>query len=101
MRPVVCTGFDITDALRKYLESGHNIDLKPVFISIPGIDELEEPEEFLDDPELLEATERAAFVGSLRRHFCRLRKNASAEDRKLLEIPCCESSVSIRIDSRD
>ena len=90
MRPVVCTGFDITDALRKYLEDGYNKVLRPVSESDPGIDEV--PDDF--DPELAELTDRASAVVASREHFCRVRKNAPAGDRKLLEIPYSESSVS-------
>ena len=86
----MCTGFDITDVLQKYLEDGHNITLRPVSESDPGIDEV--PDDF--DPELAELTDRASAVVACREHFCRVRKNAPAGDRKLLEIPYSESSVS-------
>ena len=98
MRPVVCTGFDITDALRKYLEDGHNIDPQPVYVSLPDIDP--DSDESGDDPELSEQMTRRTFVYSCRAHFCRLRMNAPAEDRKLLEIPYCESFVPSRFDAQ-
>ena len=98
MRPVVCTGFDITDALQKYLEVGHNIDLTPVSRSDPEIEEAEAQDDDEDaqavSPEFAALTDRVAFVGSCRTHFCRLRKRAPAEDRKLLEIPYCKFAVS-------
>ena len=90
----MCTGFDITDALRKYLEDGHNIDPQPVYVSLPDIDP--DSDESGDDPELSEQMTRRTFVYSCRAHFCRLRMNAPAEDRKLLEIPYCESFVPSR-----
>ena len=100
MRPVVCTGFDITDPLQKYLEVGHNIDLTPVSRSDPEIEEAEAEDDDEDaqavSPEFAALTDKVAFVGSCRTHFCRLRKGAPEEDRKLLEIPYCESSVPPR-----
>ena len=56
MRPVVFSGFDVTDALWKYLEVGHNIDPRPVYKFIPGFEDcLDEGD---DDPELAEMTNR-------------------------------------------
>ena len=89
MRPVVFSGFDVTDALWKYLEVGHNIDPRPVYKFIPGFEDcLDEGD---DDPELAEMTRRTEFAQSCVDHFRRVRRTAPAEDRKLLEIPFSES----------
>ena len=84
MRPVVLSGFDVTDALWKYLEVGHNIDPRPVYKFIPGFEGRLDEED--DDPELAEMSDRADFVQSCVDHFCRIRRKASTEDRKLLEM---------------
>ena len=88
MRPVVFSGFDVTDALWKYLEVGHNIDPRPVYKFIPGFEDcLDEGD---DDPELAEMTRRAQYAQSCVDHFRRVRRTAPTEDRKLLEIPFSE-----------
>ena len=88
VRPVVLSGFDVTDALWKYLEVGHNIDPRPVYKFIPGFEGRLDEED--DDPELAEMTRRVEFAQSCVDHFRRVRRNAPTEDRKLLEIPFSE-----------
>ncbi|RDX45937.1 hypothetical protein OH76DRAFT_916430 [Lentinus brumalis] len=77
--PVLCTGFDITEALWRYLEVGHDI---PLVVADPPADE----EDRID--EVIAALDRETILMmSFRQHFGLIRRTAPAEDRKLLEIP--------------
>lgn len=82
--PVLCTGFDITEALWRYLEVGHDI---PLVVADPPADE----EDRID--EVIAALDRETILMmSFRQHFGLIRRTAPAEDRKLLEIPYGEPS---------
>ncbi|TFK84057.1 hypothetical protein K466DRAFT_497297, partial [Polyporus arcularius HHB13444] len=91
MPPVVCTGFDITHALQRYLEVGHNIDVVQPFNEAwdSSADTEESPDDYLSDSNrvLLELDRETAFLESLQEHFSRIRDAAPAEDRTVLEIP--------------
>ncbi|KAI0697205.1 hypothetical protein C8T65DRAFT_662530 [Cerioporus squamosus] len=77
--PVLCTGFDITDALRRYLEDGHGIDL--------AFSDSSSDEEDLVNQEVAKLDREGILVNSYRQYFGGIRRTAPAEDRKLLEIP--------------
>ncbi|KAI0697208.1 hypothetical protein C8T65DRAFT_755562 [Cerioporus squamosus] len=84
--PVLCTGFDITDALRRYLEDGHGIDL--------AFPDSSSDEEDLVNQEVAKLDREGILVDSYRQYFGGIRRTAPAEDRKLLEIPYSESQAA-------
>ncbi len=93
---VVCTGFDITHALRRYLEVGHNIDVVQLLNeALAGTEE--DPKDYVSATDaVMHALDReTALVESLQEHFERIIENAPAEDKEVLEIPYCESQTRL------
>ncbi|TBU31443.1 hypothetical protein BD311DRAFT_804632 [Dichomitus squalens] len=90
---IVCTGYEFTDVLRKYLEVGHGVNFaKQLARAIEqdarpsGVD-LEDDEEDLVDEEDLALQRETATIMTYRTHFSRVRRRAPPEVRKTLEIP--------------
>ena len=96
---IVCTGYELTEPLRRYLEVGHGMDPSgDLFISL-GDDDHDE-EDYDDDGDYgedgkmdekgLAAQREAELVSSCQICFSLVRQVAPAEVRKALEIPYCE-----------
>ncbi|RDX42992.1 hypothetical protein OH76DRAFT_1488189 [Lentinus brumalis] len=84
MPPLVCTGFDITHALQRYLEVGHNIDVVQAFNEAwESADTEESPDDSISDSNrvLYELDRETAFLESLQEHFSRIRCNGHAATR--------------------
>ncbi|TBU31441.1 hypothetical protein BD311DRAFT_689048 [Dichomitus squalens] len=88
MPPIVCTGYELTDALRRYLEVGHGVDFDKVkAVTIEQDKELCGDEYNEADEEALAPEREAVVVDSFQKYFSRVRRGAPAEVRKALEIP--------------
>ncbi|KAI0711000.1 hypothetical protein C8Q76DRAFT_566472, partial [Earliella scabrosa] len=85
---IVCTGFDVTEALRNYLTIGHNIDVDKDHRAplVPPDELLNEPDSKYD-PRLAELERETSILEDCQRYFRKIRAGPPAEDRKVLEIP--------------
>ena len=97
MPSIVCTGFDVTEALRNYLTIGHNIDVDKDHRAplVPPDELLNEPDSKYD-PRLAELERETSILEDCQRYFRKIRAGAPAEDRKVLEIPYCEYNLPCR-----
>ncbi|KAF9808698.1 hypothetical protein IEO21_07785 [Rhodonia placenta] len=87
MPRIICTGYEITDALRKYLEVGHGVDFdKDLATDSEDDDELDEINSNVD-PQKLAMQREAEIVMSYQGYFRSIRNSAPPEIRKTLEIP--------------
>ncbi|KZT20837.1 hypothetical protein NEOLEDRAFT_1244919 [Neolentinus lepideus HHB14362 ss-1] len=83
----ICTGFEITNALRKYLEVGHGVDFdRELAIAMEEDSELCEIDRNVDQEELAMDRE-AALIMTYPDYFRDVRNRAPAEVRKALELP--------------
>lgn len=90
MPRIICTGYEITDALRKYLEVGHGVDFdKDLATDSEDDDELDEINSNVD-PQKLAMQREAEIVMSYQGYFRSIRNSAPPEIRKTLEIPYSE-----------
>ncbi|TBU31444.1 hypothetical protein BD311DRAFT_863385 [Dichomitus squalens] len=88
MPPIVCTGYELTDALRRYLEVGHGVDFDEEIATAIEEDKELRGDAYDEADEVALAPQRAmGVVWSCQQHFSRVREGAPAEDRKVLEIP--------------
>ncbi|TBU31442.1 hypothetical protein BD311DRAFT_689054 [Dichomitus squalens] len=86
--PLVCTGYELTDALRKYLEIGHDVDYqRELSVAIEQDRELWGDQYNDADEETLAPQRAAEMVTRYRDHFRSVRVRAPAGVRKALEIP--------------
>ena len=97
MPRIVCTGYELTDALRKYMKVGHGIDIdQEVSISSEDNADADDDEEYKsdndDDEEALAAQREAWNVRMYQQYFGQVRGEAPVEVRKSLEIPYSELS---------
>ncbi|EED84747.1 predicted protein [Postia placenta Mad-698-R] len=80
-------GYEITDALRRYLEVGHGVDFdKDLAIAMEEDGELGEIDRNVD-PQELAMDREAAIIMSYQDYFRSVRDSAPPEIRKALEIP--------------
>ncbi|KZT20840.1 hypothetical protein NEOLEDRAFT_1074704 [Neolentinus lepideus HHB14362 ss-1] len=89
MPRVICTGYEITNALQKYLEVGHGVDFDKVLsVFLEDDCDLDEDDSDSDvDEKALAIQREAAVVMTYRDYFRNIRRSAPAEVRKALEIP--------------
>lgn len=93
---VVCTGFDITPALQHYFQVGHKIDVVQLLNeALAGEEDDMDLYDNDTDRNLYALDRETALVLSLQEHLRRIREDAPAEDREVLEIPYCESCTRL------
>ncbi|TBU42343.1 hypothetical protein BD309DRAFT_1036940 [Dichomitus squalens] len=87
---ILCTGYELTDALRRYLEVGHGRNYaEELSIAIAEDATLGEIDRDVD-PQVLASDREVSFVMSYQQDFSIVRRAAPAEIRMALEIPHSE-----------
>ena len=104
MPRIVCTGYEVTGALRRYLEVGLGLNIGGnLFINVDDDDDDDEDDDDDDEDEdykedrrmdekALAAQREAQTVRSCQKYFSVVRRKAPPEAIKVLEIPYCEIS---------
>ncbi|KZT20839.1 hypothetical protein NEOLEDRAFT_1140154 [Neolentinus lepideus HHB14362 ss-1] len=100
MPRIICTGYEITGSLRKYLEVGHGVDFDKVLSTFLEEDCYPDEDDSDVDEKDLAMQREAAVIMTYRDYFRDIRLSAPAEVRKALEIPytfdkCAEHGLRV------